>query len=378
MENKGEIEKARELLDDYSSRTGLTSDSGRAEKRYLWTDAFAVQAFYWLHHLTQKSGYKKRAEDLIDLVHEHLGKHHPKDEREGWISGLIAEKGLLHPTVGGLRIGKELPERKKEESYNSQLEWERDGQYFHYNSRWIISLLQAHQETGNEQYAIWALELLLASGEFLYSKNNGSFMYWKMDTELTRPLVASMGAHDPLEGLICSKSVQHALPERSSEVEPLIEKFEEMCRERDWATSDSLGIGGLLLNTLKAVVLNSSGVKLPSSSRASKLFQESLISLKSFERSFSNSQSAERRLAFRECGLSLGIKACCAAEEDFAQAGLNIEELKSYLPLAREIEKFWLDNRGSGTWTGHLNINSITLASSIIAGADPAAFSGKR
>jgi hypothetical protein len=40
--------------------------------------------------------------------------------------------GAAHPTRGGLRIGKKLPERRPGEAFQERLEWERDGQYFHY------------------------------------------------------------------------------------------------------------------------------------------------------------------------------------------------------------------------------------------------------
>ena len=59
---------------------------------------------------------------LANEVHHVLGKHRSDDPvREGWISGLSKEEGEVHPTVGGLRIGKKHDERKENDSYNERL-----------------------------------------------------------------------------------------------------------------------------------------------------------------------------------------------------------------------------------------------------------------
>lgn len=79
-------EKARELLEDYMERTGI-SGTGDSSVRYLWTDAFAVQGLFGLHHIFKNEDYRQLALHLIDLVHEHLGNFHPDDSRKGRISG---------------------------------------------------------------------------------------------------------------------------------------------------------------------------------------------------------------------------------------------------------------------------------------------------
>lgn len=374
------IQEAQNLLEDFAGRTGISGKEGDPAIRYLWTDAFAVQAFFGLHKILGEKKYKDWALKLIGLVHEHLGKHHPQDEREGWISGLIAEKGKFHPTVGGLRIGKKLPERQKDESYNSQLEWERDGQYFHYLTRWITALLQAKAETGESKYATWAAELMLAAGKFIYQVGAAPSMYWKMDTELSRPLVASTGAHDPLEGLICVKSIQATLPENMKDLDDLGNQFQVMCEHKEWATSDSLGIGGLLINTSRSALLATEPVSLPVSVKPEKLLDESITSFRMFSETYNKNESAKRRLAFRECGLSLGLHVVLGMKSNLKAPDLLLDKLGGYQPLAREIESFWLDpeNQKSPTWNGHLDINAVSLASSLIAQKDSAAFSGTR
>ncbi len=46
----------------------------------------------------------------------------PDDSRRGWISGLGEAEGERHPTLGGLRIGKELPERRAGEPFDERLD----------------------------------------------------------------------------------------------------------------------------------------------------------------------------------------------------------------------------------------------------------------
>jgi hypothetical protein len=45
--------------------------------------------------------------------------------------------------VGGLRIGKPLKERGANEPIDESLEWDRDGQYFHYLTKWMHALCRA-------------------------------------------------------------------------------------------------------------------------------------------------------------------------------------------------------------------------------------------
>ena len=93
---------ASALMHAFAQRTGLIGNA--PPKRYLWTDAFAVCNFLEL-------GDNDRAERLVDQVHRILGRHRPDDARTGWIGGMDEETGTEHPTRGGLRIGKPLPER---------------------------------------------------------------------------------------------------------------------------------------------------------------------------------------------------------------------------------------------------------------------------
>ena len=62
-------------------------------------------------------------------------------------------------------------------------------------------------------------------------------MYWKMSIDLSRPLVPSMGHHDPLDGLITCHELRAALrrePQRPAglDLEPEIADLAAMCEGR--------------------------------------------------------------------------------------------------------------------------------------------------
>ncbi len=197
------IREAIELMTGFAERTGQSSE--RPQQRYLWTDAFAVCNFIGLSRTTGEKRYIELALHLVDRVHHTLGRYRSDDSRTGWISRLSERQGEDHPTRGGLRIGKRLLERSPDQAFDERLEWDRDGQYFHYLTKWMYALDQVTRSTGNPQFNIWARELAeTAHHAFTYIPPAGGprRMYWKMSTDLKRPLVSSMGQHDPLDGFI--------------------------------------------------------------------------------------------------------------------------------------------------------------------------------
>jgi hypothetical protein len=128
------VARAAELMLDFAERTGVAaSESGR---RYLWTDAFAVTNFLGLARETGEERFRELALRLIEKVHGDLGRHRKDEPRQGRLGSATED----HPTRAGLRIGKPLPERGPEERMDPRLEWERDGQYFHYLTKWMVAL----------------------------------------------------------------------------------------------------------------------------------------------------------------------------------------------------------------------------------------------
>lgn len=361
---------ARELMDNFSTRTGLTGE--RPPKRYLWTDAFAVCNFLGLHQSTGEARYRELALRLVDQVHHVLGRHREDDSRTGWISGLDEEEGERHPTKGGLRIGKELPERPPGQPQDARQEWDRDGQYFHYLTKWMHALHRVSQETGERIFHRWAVELVSTTHKaFTYRVSSGGplRMYWKMSIEFDRPLVPSMGHHDPLDGLITYLDLR---TEGEEDLETEISEAAEMCRDRSWATDDALGIGGLLTDVgrLGRLVLLQD---LDRRDLLEKLIRASEASLRAFSRGRSLERPATHRLPFRELGLSIGLHAVeslrSEIDEDHELAS-DLDALLEFQPQAQQIELFWSEpaNRRAETWTGHEDINAVMLATSLEPG----------
>src|SRR5947207_14515857 len=90
---------AGELMTRFAQRTGLIGVA--SPRRYLWTDAFAVCNFLGLTRDTGDGRYQELALELVERVHQVLGRHRPDDPRTGWISGLGDADGRAHPTRGG-------------------------------------------------------------------------------------------------------------------------------------------------------------------------------------------------------------------------------------------------------------------------------------
>ena len=155
-----------------------------------------------------------------------------------------------------MRIGKQLKERKATEPLNERLEWDRDGQYFHYLTKWMHALNRVTRATGEFTYNRWAVELArVAHARFVYAPSAGrqKRMYWKMSTDLSYPLVQSMGLHDPLDGLITYTQLAATAagdPEGPADLGTEIADMAGMCKGRSWVTDDPLGIGGLLSDAL--------------------------------------------------------------------------------------------------------------------------------
>jgi hypothetical protein len=345
----------------FAERTGLTSDA--PPRRYLWTDAFAVCNFLGLARVAGEEHYAELALRLVDQVHRVLGTYRDDDERSGWISGL--SDGDLHPTRGGLRIGKPLPERRVSESFDEELEWRRDGQYFHYLTKWMHALDQVHRWTGEARYGTWARELAkVAHDAFVRTEHGSRRMVWKMSTDLTRPLVPSMGHHDPLDGFITCVELDTARARADSPCEPSLTRetadFATMVAGGDWTTADPLGLGGLLVDASRIAQLKRFGAF-----RKNDLL---LVLVGAAERGlgiYSHQgdlrQPASARLAFRELGLAIGLSAVELIEE-------SVRTLAPHLDLGAGIRSFWLEPRHRETriWSEHRDINEVMLATSLV------------
>lgn len=372
-------ELAVRVMTEFADRTGLSSS--RPAKRYLWTDAFAVCTFLALWRTTGNKVFLDLANRLIDQVHNTLGKHRLDDPRSGWISGLSEAEGQDHPTRGGLRIGKLLPERLRNEPRDPELEWEQDGQYFHYLTQWMHALDQAARATKNPRYSQWAQELAVRSHEaftYLHPVTDRRFMAWKMSIDLSRIVVPSMGQHDPLDGYITCAQLRATVSNLGASKNPALAgvqaDFATMSEARAWATPDPLGIGGLLWNAYRGDQLCQRG-DFFDETLVPEMLQAALTGLRSYAPQHRQTRPAAERLAFRELGLAIGLKAM--AKMNSANGILKVRDpgvdslllsLRPYLQLQPLIQSFWSnsDHRRDETWSAHRDINAVMLATNLL------------
>lgn len=384
MKENGPTSMVREIMTEFTMLTGVSPTVKVLPRRYLWTDAFAVCNFLELYRQTGDEKYKHLASRLVDQVHNILGRHREDDPRTGWISGLDEQEGKMQPTKGGLRIGKKMNERRPADPFDERLEWDRDGQYYHYLTKWMHALNRVSRVTGDSTYNTWAIELAkTAHARFTYVPSSGGpkRMYWKMSIDLSYPLVPSMGHHDPLDGFITYNQLQATAAkdiEKSTwpYLNAEITDMANICEGKSWATDDPLGIGGLLSDAFKVaqLIINEN---FEQTDLLEILLDSSLQGLGSYARNSPLKLPADYRLAFRELGLSIGLRAVENLQGLIKQnPGLFnkahplhslLENLMRYAQLSEEIEMFWLErtNREANSWTEHSDINMVMLANSL-------------
>jgi hypothetical protein len=375
---------AARLMSEFARRTALSA-SAENPKRYLWTDAFAVCNFLELFQRTGDQQYRRCATELIDQVHRVLGRYREDDVRRGWISGLDDERGRYQPTLGGLRIGKALRERGTDEVIDERLEWDRDGQYFHYLTKWVHALCQAHFVTGGHDYVRWAGKLAeTAFRAFVRRSASGevSGVYWKMSTDLSRPLVPAMGLHDALDGFITFREVRHAIGmipthAETNGLDKASEALFELCQDADWTTDDPLGVGGLLFDACRLcqLIREEQLRELRLLEAVIEGCREGLMLL--LHRGYLN-WPILHRLAFRELGMAIGLRALPVIA-DAMEKNRNTSESRSALPqtidlllpyesLSDQIVGLWLPHaeHQDESWKAHQDINDVMLATALI------------
>jgi hypothetical protein len=383
MISEHETATVARLTAAFARRTGL-SPAADNPQRYLWTDAFAVCNFLELFARTLDEKFCLTATALINQVHQVLGRFRYDDGHSGWISGLDEDRGRCRPTLGGLRIGKPLKERGADEVIDEQLEWDRDGQYFHYLTKWMHALCQAAFVMRTNEYAQWAGDLAhTAFNTFVCKSQSGRpiGVYWKMSTDLSRPLVPAIGLHDALDGFVTLREVQHAIVKVSGDAgaDGLGEASKvlfALCENRQWATDDPLGIGGLLFDACRLCQLvderNGRELRL-----LEHVMQGSGDGLMIMLKTGYLKRPVEHRLAFRELGLAIGLKAVpimARASQKERKAFRSrpvllrlIELLLAYERLSDEIIDFWLPyaEDPDKSWRAHQDINEVMLATAI-------------
>lgn len=371
------IDQVVALMEGFVERTGIDGDPSR--RRYLWTDAFAVCNFLGLARITGDDTHRERALRLIDGVHHTLGRQRPDSGQSGWLSGLGDVEGEQHPTAGGLRIGKPLPERRADEPYDERHEWDRDGQYFHYLTKWMHALDQTARHTGDVHYNTWARELAAVAVRRFVDRGpgpGGKILYWKMNVDLSRPLVSSMGQHDPLDGfltclqLTCTARLLGAEP-TAPDLDEGIRLLASLVDPRALASADPLGIGGLLADAFRADQLARLGAAAPLNLLPA-LLDAARAGLEGYAAQGEYRRDARYRLGFRELGLAIGLHAVDRLKSERVSSpsqpdAAALEALSRYLAIAGAIESFWLsaEPQRTSTWLDHQDINEVMLATSL-------------
>ena len=377
---------AIDLMARFAARTSLgdlpeaAGEPVRAPRRYLWTDAFAVCNFLALDRATGERRYLEQALALVAQVHRTLGRHRPDDARRGWLSGLPDAEGEAHPTRAGLRIGKPLPERGPGEPIDDELEWDRDGQYFHYLTRWMHALDRAAAAASQPLLAAWARELAVAAHRgFTYASRAGERrMFWKMSVDLSRPLVASMGQHDPLDGFVACRELEASARELGAAPDPALgaarAELAEMIDPDRLATADPLGLGGLLTDASR---LDRVAADAADAALVDAMLDAARAGLAHYADQPERRGPARRRLAFRELGLAIGLgtiepmRRRAPRSPDAARRRDLLDRLARFAPLGGELEVFWRDpaHREAPSWRAHEDINDVMLATSLLADA---------
>ncbi|KAL8977246.1 MAG: hypothetical protein Q9205_006908 [Flavoplaca limonia] len=275
-------------------------NSGGHRGRYLWTDAFGVLNFLTLHKETSDVKYLTLAQGLIDAVHTVLG-----STRDG--KSRLPRATDENPCAGGLRIGK---------IDGGGLDG--DGQYHHYLTIWMFVLNRTSVASGQAKYNDQAVALAKAIHPHFFDDIHSLSpkMYWKIDMDMSRPIVASEGNVDALDGYIVFSLVAAAANDHQCLAAEIANYQRVIDRKgRHVVSHDMLDLGMSLWLAQWGPPSNTSAQQL--GARCMDVFDD-LVSTGSLEGNF------HRRLAFRDFGAVLGLR-CYLAEH--SKYDLQIQQL---------------------------------------------------
>jgi hypothetical protein len=138
-------------------------------------------------------------------------------------------------------------------------------------------------------------------------------------------------------------------------------------------------MGGLLVDAARIAQVMEKGGKLKAGLLEA-VVDAALISVGSYALGGDAELDAESRLAFRELGLSIGLKGLQGVKTSLGRIpdpqishGLlqKVMDLERFAPLGEEIDKFWTSpkNQRATTWSDHRDINMVMLATSLAPGS---------
>ncbi|KAK2767518.1 hypothetical protein FQN54_003675 [Arachnomyces sp. PD_36] len=340
--------------------------SGGHRGRYLWTDAFGVINLLTLHRESESSNgngngngngistsgkYITLAKRLAHTVHEVLGRTRDGSQR---LPGATDEE----PLRGGLRIG------KMEEGGPDG-----DGQYHHYLTLWMFALNRISMATGDPTYNRQAVSLAKAIHPhfFLDRETSRPHMVWKVAMDLSRPLVASEGNLDPIDGYVVFRLLQSYAMKKGGEKVPVLEEeigdYKRVMGRKGahYVSGDPLDLGMTLWTTHWLAGKESWATNL--ASRCVAQLRELFDDERHLE------QALEYRLAFREFGTCLGIK-CYYREGD------SRTEAEELLARAEDIINAWEKYIEGKTPEDLRPITRVMYATALIPGAFKSGYFG--
>eukprot|EP00457_Paulinella_chromatophora_P003164 gb/GEZN01003170.1/.p1 GENE.gb/GEZN01003170.1/~~gb/GEZN01003170.1/.p1 ORF type:complete len:436 (+),score=45.81 gb/GEZN01003170.1/:28-1335(+) len=193
------------------------------QRRYLWTDAFAVLNYCTLavrsQNREERELYVSAAKKLIHTTHRVLGNPPsaalPMSPWTGRGSQFQAHgSGSLSKNLG-LRIGKERA--RKETDYGMEL----DGMYFHYLDKWLFALVRFSQVSKDVRYLVDATLLIMQiHPHFMVYHNAKPFaIRWKTNIDIS-PIkgVHSRPGSDSLSACVVYHLVDAHLKEQKVKV----------------------------------------------------------------------------------------------------------------------------------------------------------------
>jgi hypothetical protein len=145
-------------------------------------------------------------------------------------------------------------------------------------------------------------------------------------------------------------------------LEAALADLSTMIQDRQWATADPLGLGGLLLDACRVERLK--GLRAPvGDGLLEDLLAAAVEGLALYSRLDDMLEPPSRRLAFRELGLAIGL----GRAEELKGPAAELAALRRHFALGSAIVAFWRDpeHRRNRTWTEHQDINEVMLATSL-------------
>ena len=154
MNSAAAADRAAAILRGYAGRTGLAPASG-TPTRYLWTTR---------SRSARTSGSTRRPANppVAPARSRWSSRSTPSSgaagarRRTGWIGNLPSE-GAIHrrPQVSGSADRSPNAGPSNRSTTGSM---DRDGQYYHYLTKWTHALCRASRVTGDPVYGVWAAE----------------------------------------------------------------------------------------------------------------------------------------------------------------------------------------------------------------------------